>query len=360
MNYKGRRIMEKEKEKIIRKILVTGGGTGGHAVPLMAVIDELKKNNADILYVGSGTEIERKLASEHKVKYKAILSGKYRRYFDWQNFIDFFKIIIGFIQSFFIILFFWPERVFSKGGYVGLPIVWAAWLLGRPIYIHETDSILGLANRLSLNKCKKVFVSWPVKYYHNLPVDKVIYTGNPIRSAEKKVIACDKKPMILVTGGSQGARFINQTVAAILKQLTEKYQVVHICGKLDYEWLSKNNWPNYKLFDYTDKFLIYLSQARLVISRSGGTIFELAAYKKPAIIIPLPSAANNHQEANARILEKENAAIVLREKGLTSESLLEIIHRVMEDKDMQYDLSERIGQFANPDAVKTIVKNILV
>lgn len=346
-----------------KKIIVTGGGTGGHAIPVMAIIEELKEYNTEILYVGSGSEIEKQLAEKSNIAYKGILSGKWRRYFDWQNFIDIIKIFIGVIQSFFIVLFFNPDIVFSKGGYVGLPVIWSSWLLGKKIYIHETDSVLGLANRLALNKCKKVFVGFPVKYYHNLSVEKIVYTGNPIRKEfsklEKKRLFANEKPVILITGGSQGARFINQTIAKIAPELVKKYNVIHVCGILDYPWLSKNKWDDYKIYDFTEQMPEYLYNCDLVISRAGGTIFEIARCKKPAIIVPLPSAANNHQENNARILEKENAAVVLREKNLSSENLLAIIENILDDREMQKELSNKISQFDTLDATKNIVKSIL-
>lgn len=359
--------MTQKQDKKQIKILVTGGGTGGHIVPLMAIVDELKKINTNILYVGSGIEIEKELAHDKKIVYQSIMSGKWRRYFDWNNFIDIFKIMIGFIQSFFIILSFNPDVVFSKGGYVGFPIVYVASLLGKKTYIHETDSILGLANKKSINKCKNIFTGYPPKYYPQIPVSKIVYTGNPIRDDFKKVkkinIFGNNKKTILITGGSQGARFINQTIAKILPQLTEKYNVIHVCGKMDYEWLKKNqdDWKNYKLVDFAKPrdFAGYLKNSDLIISRAGGTIAEIAYLGKAAIIIPLPESANGHQENNAKILEQENAAIVLREKNLTSESLLDIINTLINDKILISELNHKILQFVQPDAQKIIAQKIV-
>ncbi len=358
--------MSKKDSKEI-KILITGGGTGGHAVPLMAIVDELKKKTSNILYVGSGAEIEKELSKDRKISYKTIMSGKWRRYFDINNFIDLFKVMIGFIQSFFIILSYNPDVIFSKGGYVGLPIVYAGNVLGKTIYIHETDSVLGLANQKSISKCNKIFTGYPPKYYPQIPVSKIIYTGNPIRDDFKKAgnrkIFKNTKKTIFVTGGSQGARFINQIIAKILSQLTEKYNVIHLCGKIDYEWLNKNKniWKDYLLFDFAKPhdFAEYMKYSDLVISRAGGTIAEIAYCGKVAIIVPLPTSANNHQESNAKILELENAAIVLREKGLTSESLLDIVDRLMEDKNLLAELKQKISQFSQSDAAKVISKNIL-
>lgn len=332
-------------------------------MPLMAIVDELKKHNSNLLYIGSGNEIEKQEAQKRKLKYKSILTGKYRRYFDWQNFIDAIKFFVGLIQSFFVVLFFWPDAVFSKGGYVGLPVIYAAWMLGRPIYIHETDAILGLANRLALGKCKKIFVSFPLKYYPEIPASKVVYSGSPLREdfegLKKEKLFTNEHPTILVTGGSQGARFLNQTIAKIIPELTKKYNIVHQSGKLDYEWLAKNVWKNYKLFDFSSELPKFLYNCDLVITRSGGTVFEIAFCKKPAILIPLPGSANNHQEANAKILASESAAIVLHQKNLTPESLLEIIKRLMEDKKLREDLGNKIYGFYKVDAIETIVDVII-
>lgn len=357
--------MNRKNHKKIR-ILVTGGGTGGHAVPLMAIVDELQKKHADILYVGSGADIERELSKERKIKYKAISSGKWRRYFDINNFIDVFKILIGFVESFFIVMSYNPDVVFSKGGYVGLPVVYVAGILGKKVYIHETDSVLGLANKKSIDRCEKVFTGYPPKYYPQIPVSKIVYTGNPIRNDFKSVrkvkLFGNNKKTIFVTGGSQGARFINQTIAKIVPNLTQKYNIIHVSGKNDYEWLGKNqnDWTNYKLFQFAKPrdFAGYLKNCDLVISRAGGTISEISYCQKPAIIIPLPASANGHQENNAKILERENAAIVLREKNLTSESLLDIINRLMEDKELLKELENKISQFSNPQAAKTIADEI--
>jgi UDP-N-acetylglucosamine--N-acetylmuramyl-(pentapeptide) pyrophosphoryl-undecaprenol N-acetylglucosamine transferase len=356
-----------QQDKKTTKVLITGGGSGGHVVPLMAIVDELGNKNIQILYVGSGSQIEKQFANVRKLKYMQIMTGKWRRYFDINNFIDIFKVAVGFIQSLFIVIRYNPDIVFSKGGYVGLPVVYASSLLGKKIYIHETDSVVGLANRKSINMASKIFTGYPPQYYLNIPASKIVYTGNPIRNDFKKVgkkkIFSNNKQTILITGGSQGARFINQTIAKIIPHLTQKYNLIHICGKNDYEWLSKNKhkWADYKLIEFASplNFAKYLNNCDLVISRAGGTISEIAYCKKTAIIIPLPGSANNHQYNNAKILEKENAAVVLGEERLSSESLIDIIDRIMEDSQLKNDLSQRIAQFFQKDSQKIIVKEML-
>lgn len=357
----------KKTQSVKYKILVTGGGTGGHVMPLEAVVEELSHRNTEILYVGSGLDMEKGMAKRQKIKYQSVMSGKYRRYFSWQNFADPLRIIAGFFQSLAIILSFKPRVIFAKGGYVTIPVVFAGWLMAIPIITHESDVVMGLANRIEAKKAKKICVGFPVKYYHDLPLDKIVYTGNPVRKEflskipnPKSLYLNNSKPIILVTGGSQGARFINQNIAAILPKLTQKYHIIHICGKNDFEWLSKNKWSNYQLFDFTGKMPELMKKADLVISRAGAnSIAEIAVLAKPAIIIPLSTSANDHQNINAKILSKNNAAIILGEKGLTSESLLDIVNCALEDKKILEDLSKKISQFAQPDAAKTIAEIIL-
>lgn len=345
------------------KILVTGGGTGGHVIPLMSIVDELKKYNTQILYVGSGNKIEKQEANKHHISYKSIMVGKYRRYFDWQNFIDFFKFLIGIFQSFFIVLCYNPDRVFSKGGYVGLPIIYAAWLLRKKIFIHETDAKLGLANKLSLNKCQKIFVSFSPKFYPEISADKIVYSGSPLKedfhNLKKNNYFNNKLKTILITGGSQGSCFLNQTIAQIIPELIKKYNIIHIAGEKDYQRLKKNNWENYKVYNYTSEFANFLYNSDLVISRSGGTIFEIAFCKKPAILIPLPGSANNHQERNAQILHQSNAALVLKQAKITPDSLLEIISRLVEDKILLKELGLKIGDFFQENASKTIAQYLI-
>lgn len=346
------------------RILVTGGGSGGHVMPLEAVVEELKIHHYEMLYVGSGIPLEKEMAARQSLAYQAVFSGKYRRYFSWHNLIDPFKILIGFFQSLVIILSFKPNVVFAKGGYVTLPVVLAAWVLAKPIIIHESDAVMGSANRWGSKLARKICVGFPVEYYHGVPLDKIIYTGNPVRKqfnnlAMKQFSNKTQLPTILITGGSQGARFINQIIAAISPKLTEKYHIIHISGKNDYGWLVKNKWSNYELYDFTNKIPELMKKADLVISRAGANaIAELANLAKPSILIPLPSAASNHQNANTTILEKNNAAVVLRENSLTAESLLDIINLLLSDKKMLADLSTQIKKFVQPESASTIAQEI--
>lgn len=354
--------MSKNKCDKKNKIIVTGGGSGGHVVPLMVVVGELKKQNWDILFVGSGAEIEKKAAEKENLKYRSVSTGKWRRYFSWDNFTDPFKIILGFFQSLFIIITFRPNIIFAKGGYVTFPVVLAGWFLRVPIVIHESDVAMGLANQWEAKFAKKVCVGFPAENYPAIPLERIVYTGNPIRaefSTSCPSIPLHRKPIILVTGGSQGARFINQTIAALLKDLTKKYHVIHVAGKNDYEWLSKNRWPNYELYGFTEKMPEFMKSADLIITRAGAnTLSEISALGKPSILIPLPTGANNHQVINARVYEKNNAAVVATEKGLTPDNLKSIIDHLMGDIKMMQEIGRKAKELSQPNADTAIVTEI--
>jgi len=345
------------------KIIVTGGGTGGHVVPLMAVVEELKKHNSEILYLGSGIDLEKQTAEKEEIKYKSVLSGKFKRYFSFDNFLSPFKIFLGFFQSFFIILFFWPQVIFAKGGYVTFPVVLAGWVLNRPIVTHESDVVMGLANRWEAKLARKVCVGYPAENYPNIPLEKIIFSGNPVRKEyfiSGKQASSSYKKIILVTGGSQGSRFINQTVAAILKYLTTKYHVIHIAGKNDYEWLSKNRWPNYELYDYTEKMPEFMKKADLIITRAGAnTLAEISALGKPSIIIPLPTAANNHQMVNAKVYEKNAAAVVVSEKGLAPDNLKSIMEHLLGDEKMLSGIAKSAENLSQKNSAEIIEEEII-
>lgn len=355
------------------KILITGGGTGGHVMPLEAVAAELKSDKAAILYVGSGAEIEKEMAERQKISYKAIFTGKLRRYWSLDNLIDPFKILVGFFQAIGIILTFKPQAIFAKGGYVTLPVILAGWFLQVPIIIHESDVIIGLANKIGIKLARRVCLGFPLENYSHLPIDKVVYSGNPVRKEFLKKVTSNQLPVtrhkltnqsinkstILVIGGSQGSRFINNTVAAIMENMIDKYYVIHIAGKLDYEWLKKNNWPNYELYDFADNMAELMDNADLVISRAGANaLAEISALEKPAILIPITESANNHQLANAKIYEKSNAAVVLSENQLTPESLFAIVESLLSDEKLLSEMSIQTKSLSNPDATKAIKEEI--
>lgn len=353
--------MHTQSDKTI-KVIITGGGTGGHIMPLLAVAEELRSKKAALLFVGSGLEMEKKAAKKLKIDYKSVLSGKYRRYFAWQNFVDPFRIAIGFFQSLGIILVFKPKVIFAKGGYVTFPAVLAGWVLRVPIITHESDVIMGLANRWEARLAQKICVGYPIENFPELPLNKLVFTGNPVSKQFSNITVkqLSNKPIILVTGGSQGARFINQIIAAIMPKLSQKYQVIHIAGENDYEWLKKNSWPGYKPYGFTEKFPELMKKADLIISRAGAnTLSEISVLKKPSILIPLPTSASDHQLANAKIYEKNGASVVVSEKGLTPDNFLDIIENLITDKQLMQEMGKNAGDLSQPDAASAIAEEII-
>lgn len=353
------------KTKKIR-IVLTGGGTAGHVSPIFNVKTELetlseqRKYKIDFLYIGSANSFESDYVPKQKIKFIGIQTGKLRRYFDWQNFIDPFKIIIGFIQSFFILLIHRPCVVFSKGGYVAVPVICASWILGIPIITHESDVIMGVANNFASKIAKKICVGFPSKYYRELPAEKLVYTGNPATIIRSENKARQNLKTLLIMGGSQGARAVNQIIAEILPELTKHYYVIHQAGKTDYEWLKQNHWENYELYGFTEKLPELISQADLIISRAGaGSLAQVSASAKPVILIPLPTSANNHQVGNAKVYQEANAAITISENKLSAKSLLDLINRLMEDKETRKLMSLATRNLYHPKAAVAIAKEII-
>jgi len=299
------------------KILLTGGGTGGHLIPLLSVIAEIKKRDAqaEFLFVGPKSDFNDTLR-EAGIEVKIITAGKFRRYFSLQNFSDIFKVLMGIDQAFFYILKFKPDVIFSKGGFASVPAVFAASYTRIPILTHESDTVPGLANKLIGHFAKKIFISFPEsrKYF---PDKKIIVSGNPIR---EDILEGDKNraqrffglredlPIILVFGGSQGAQKINEALFDSLPKLLADFQVIHICGTKNVEEIEKKmdglelaNKKRYKVYPYLkDEMKDAFALSDFIISRAGAnSLSEIIALDKPSLIIPLPSAANNHQYHNA-------------------------------------------------------------
>lgn len=341
------------------KILLTGGGTAGHAWPIILVAKALQKNKRNRnLYVGSGG-IEKALAKKSDITFRKILAGKKRAYFSFLNFLDVFKTLIGIIQAFFLILIFRPEVIFAKGGYVTVPIIFWVNFFKIPLVIHESDSVMGRANTFAAKRAKKICLGFPVKYYEGLtiPLDKLIYTGNPIgEEFFQTPIKAGERLNLLITGGSQGSSRINKIIADILPRLVKKYEVWHLSGENDFKELSKFNDPHYHLVSFSYEMNKYVRDADLVISRAGaGTLAEISAAKKASIIIPLPESAGNHQVKNAKVYGDLNAAVVLGENRLSSDSLLSIIDNLMGDEKIRELLGHHANSLSRPGAANEIV-----
>ncbi|MDY5647689.1 MAG: undecaprenyldiphospho-muramoylpentapeptide beta-N-acetylglucosaminyltransferase [Lachnospiraceae bacterium] len=327
----------------MKRIVLTGGGTAGHVTPNIALIPRLKELGYEIHYIGSYDGIEKKLIEELQIPYYGISSGKLRRYFDVKNFTDPFKVLKGFREARHTLAEIRPNVLFSKGGFVSVPVVLAAKRLHIPVIIHESDLTPGLANKICIPSAAKVCCNFPETLAH-LPADKAVLTGSPIRQEllEGNPIAAlefchftANKPVILVMGGSLGSAAINDTIRGVLPELLKTYQVIHLCGKgtLD-EGL--NHTPGYVQFEYIKKELRDLfALADIVISRAGANaICELLALHKPNILIPLSAkASRGDQILNARSFEAQGFSIVLEEEEVTNLTLLNAIHTLMEEKD---------------------------
>jgi len=340
-------------------ILLTGGGTAGHAWPVVLIAKSLLKNKRNrVLYVGSGG-IERELAKKSEIPFERIFAGKRRAYFSVLNFFDVFKTFFGIIQAYFIFIFFKPSVIFAKGGYVTVPIIFWSRIFKTPLVIHESDSVIGRANLWAAKYAKKVCLGFPVKDYEGLqlPLSKLVYTGVPVgEEFFQTPVQFGSNKKVLITGGSQGSERINKIIAEALPSLTRKYEVWHFSGEKDYEKLSKFKSDNYHLYSFSYELSKYLRDADLVITRAGAsTLAEISAAKKPAIIIPLSSAASGHQEHNGKVFSDLNAAVVLNESSLSAGSLESIIDNLMEDDKMRNLLGHHAHSLARPGAVSEII-----
>lgn len=326
----------------MKKIILTGGGTAGHVTPNIALMPRLRELGYDISYIGSKEGIEKQLITELQVPYYSISSGKLRRYFDLKNFTDPFKVLKGYWDAKRVIKKVQPDVIFSKGGFVSVPVVLAAKGCKVPTIIHESDMTPGLANKLCIPSAWKVCCNFP-ETVECLPADKAVLSGSPIR---KELFEGDKqkgldycgftkdKPVLMVVGGSLGALAVNEAVRGILPELLKQWQVVHLCGqgKVDH---SYDKIQGYVQFEYVKKELTDLfAAADLLISRAGANaICEILALKKPNILIPLPSASSRgDQLLNARSFEKQGFSYILKEEDVTQESLLRGIDNVFRNK----------------------------
>ena len=345
----------------MRKILLTGGGTAGHVTPNIALLPSLKEANYDIVYMGSYDGIEKKLIADFEIPYIGISTGKFRRYLDVKNFTDPFRVLKGFSEAKKFLKEYHPDVVFSKGGFVSVPVVRAAAALKIPCIIHESDMTPGLANRLCIPVAKKVCCNFP-ETLENLPADKAVLTGSPIRSEllqGNKLAGLDmcgftaNKPVLMVIGGSLGAADVNKAVRLALPRLLERFQVVHLCGKDKLDNLLLNT-PGYKQFEYVKAELKDLfAMADIVISRAGANaICELLALKKPNILIPLSkNASRGDQILNANSFRKQGFSYVIEEEELTDQTLSAAVKEVWEKRDSYISAMKNSQQM---DAVTTI------
>lgn len=325
----------------MKRIILTGGGTAGHVTPNIALLPRLKELDYDIHYIGSYHGIEKDLIEQFGISYHGISSGKLRRYFSTKNFSDPFRVLKGFSEANKLIKTLQPDVIFSKGGFVSVPVVMAGKRRHVPTIIHESDMTPGLANKLCLSSATKVCCNFP-ETVNNLPKDKAVLTGTPIRqellhgNKEHARAYCgftSDKPVLLVIGGSLGAASVNENVRKILPELLKEFQVIHICGKGKTD--ESIQLTGYVQYEYVQEQLPDMfALADVVISRAGANaICELAALSKPNLLIPLSAkASRGDQILNARSFERQGYSMVLEEEEITEASLLEAIRKLYQER----------------------------
>lgn len=340
----------------MKRIILTGGGTAGHVTPNIALIPKLKEEGYDIHYIGSYNGMEKKLIEDMRIPYHGISSGKLRRYFDVKNFSDPFRVIKGYGEASRLMKSLKPDVVFSKGGFVSVPVVMAAKNHRIPAIIHESDMTPGLANKLCIPSATKICCNFPEAMEH-LPKGKAVLTGTPIRQELFNGNPLDaiqftglqaNKPTILVIGGSTGSVKVNEAVRECLDELLKTYQVIHLCGKgkLDITYEHRDGYVQY---EYIKKELSsLLALADIVISRAGANaICELQALAKPNLLIPLgANASRGDQILNAESFKKQGFSYVLPEEELTKETLLNAVDQVYTHR-ADYQAAMKNSQMTN-------------
>ena len=366
------------------KIILTGGGTGGHFYPLIAVAEEINKEveekrllEAKLYYMAPTPYDERLLFNNH-ITFIPTSAGKMRKYFSILNFTDVFKTGWGMMKALWKVFTIFPDVVFGKGGYVSFPAVFAARILGIPVVIHESDSVPGRMNLWAGRFAKRIAISYP-SAAEFFPKDRVALTGNPIRSELKTVQSQGALeylklepgvPVILVMGGSSGSQIMNANLIDALPWILKGYQVIHQTGKENYVDVVETasvliekheNKSRYHAFEYLDTLAERMSAgvADLIISRAGGTIFEIAIWGIPAILIPITESNGDHQRKNAYAYARSGAAVVIEEANLNHHIIEEEVARIMANPELREKMRKAAQGFARPDAAKLIAGEII-
>lgn len=354
----------------MKRIILTGGGTAGHVTPNIALLPRLKELNYDIHYIGSYNGIEKELIEQFGIPYHGISTGKLRRYFSVQNFTDPFRVLKGMNDAKKLVKILKPDVIFSKGGFVSVPVVLAGKKCKVPTIIHESDMTPGLANKISIPSATKVCCNFPETLGH-LPEGKAVLTGSPIR---QELLSGDKfkareflnfksdKPVIMVVGGSLGAVAVNNAVRAILPELLKSYQIIHLCGKGKVDESLKGI-EGYAQFEYIKEELKDLfALTDIVISRAGANaICELLALHKPNLLIPLSAnASRGDQILNARSFERQGFSVVLEEEELTDDVLLSAINHLYENRESYVDTMKRSSQQNSIDTIIDLIESVTV
>ncbi len=370
------------------KILFTGGGTGGHFYPIIAIAEEINRTVKEKhllrpeLYYMSTSPYNEGLLFENGIEFKSVASGKIRKQLSpgnlIKNFFDLFKIALGCWQALWTLFLMYPDVVFGKGGYASFPALFAARILGIPVIIHESDSRPGKVTSWAGKFAKRIALSYPDAAVF-FPKEKTAYTGNPIRRDIRESLFAGAYdylglkpdiPTILILGGSQGAQSINEIIMDTLPQLVSKYQVVHQTGKKNIKVIKETrdvilqNNPHkdrYKPLEYLNVLEMRMSAAiaSVIVSRAGSTIFEIASWGKASIIIPIPEPTSHDQRSNAYAYARSGAAVVIEEKNLAPHVLLTEIDRIVESTEEKEKMEASATAFARLDAAKLIADQLL-
>ncbi len=367
---------------MVKRVVLCGGGSGGHIFPLVTVVEYLKKNygesNFEFLFIGPTGELDGKVMAENNIPIKAIYCGKLRRYFSLKYLVDFSKMPIGFFQSLWHLMVFMPDVVFAKGGFASVPVVLAAKIYRIPVVIHESDAVPGIANKflgsivdaigVNFEKAKRYFPNKKV-FFAGIPVKSNSIGGDKNKAREFLGIKKEVKPVVLFLGGSQGAMAINEVVIKSLRDLTKKFQVIHQTGTSHFEEMKRMaQVKGYKIghSDYYPMAFIgkeladILALADVVVSRAGATfVAELAANRKPTILVPISRSANDHQRMNAFELSREKAAVVLEEGNFNRDMLMHYLDEIVFNRDYSLALARNIEKFYYPKSAEILAEKIM-
>lgn len=352
----------------MKKILLTGGGTAGHVTPNIALLPHLKEAGFEISYVGSYTGMEKELIKAQHIPYYGISSGKLRRYLDLKNLSDPFKVIKGLGQAIRLIHKIKPDVIFSKGGFVSVPVVLAAKFCHIPAIIHESDLTPGLANKIAIPCAAKVCCNFPetMKY---LPPEKAVLTGSPIRrgllsgdaAAARRLCGFDEsRPVLFIIGGSSGSVIINNTVREALPSLLNRFQIIHMCGKGNLEPTLASTKGYHQIEYIGDELCDIFAMSDIVVSRAGAnSICELLALRKPNLLIPLSAAASRgDQILNASSFEKQGFSMILLEENMTTATLTASIDQLYADREKYVQAMKNSQQMDSIDVIVDLIKKI--
>ncbi|OGI68980.1 hypothetical protein A3A09_03630 [Candidatus Nomurabacteria bacterium RIFCSPLOWO2_01_FULL_42_20] len=366
------------------RVLFTGGGTGGHFYPIIAVAEKLnllaeKEKILDWkLYFMSDAPYDRTALYEQGISFIQVPAGKLRLYFSIKNIFDGLKVVLGSFTALFKMFTIYPDVIFSKGGYASFPALLAAWILRIPVIIHESDSAPGRVNKWAARFARRIAVSFD-EAGKDFPPEKTAWVGQPVRTSLQRVaregafeyLKLDPSvPVIFIIGGSQGAQIINDNVVEALPELLNRYQIIHQCGTKNIEDIntiisvSLKNHPHkdrYKPFAYLNLLAMRMAAgaSSLIISRAGSVIFEIASWGRPSIIIPITNSNRDHQRKNAYNYSRVGACDVIEEANLSPHLLISEINRLMKDKGKREEMSKAAMAFAKPDAAEKIAREII-